>query len=513
MEFLKQFKAARMVSTPLVCIRTFDVKSTVDSISAQFPDEQKPPIILWDCISGYRAVTPAGKNVLDTLFSATESTPTMSEDIVTALRLADTKNTQDLPVIGEDCIFFFANSHMQWKESPVIQAVWNLRDSFKSSGNMICLLANSGAMLPSELQHDVLVLDEPLPSRETLETVVKQTCEFASLPVPTDDTLNNAVDALIGLPYFPAEQSTAMSINVEHKTLDIEELWTRKRQAINQTVGLSVSAGNESLESIGGLSTIKTYMEALLSGREKPHCIIFIDEIEKAVAGSSTDTSGVKQELMQNMLSWMEDTKMRGALFIGVPGAGKSQIAKAIAASKKIPFIKFDLAGMQSSLVGSSGSNVRTAIATVDAVSDKQVLCIGTCNSIEALLPELRSRFRDGIFFFDLPSEIERQSIWNIHRERFHIPSDDKCPNDIGWTGREIEECCSKAYRLNISLVEASKYVIPVSQSSASLIEKLRRECSDKYLSASYTGTYQYHETQTAVATVSDMSGRKMRAS
>jgi len=513
MEFLKQFKAARMVSTPLVCIRTFDVKSTVDSIKSTFTEDKQPPIILWDCISGYRAVTPSGKSVLDTLFSVTESTPTMSEDMVTALRLVDTKNTNDLPVIGEDCIICMANSHMQWKESPVIQAVWNLRDSFKSSGNMLVLLANSGAMLPSELQHDVLVLDEPLPTRQTLETVVRDTFTYAKLPEPSTDTLNSAVDALIGLPYFPAEQSTAMSINVAHKTLDIDELWTRKRQAINQTVGLSVSGGTEKLEAIGGLSTIKGYMEALLSGREKPHCIIFIDEIEKAVAGSSTDTSGVKQELMQNMLSWMEDTKMRGALFIGVPGAGKSQIAKAIAASKGIPFIKFDLAGMQSSLVGSSGSNVRTAIATVDAVSDKQVLCIGTCNSIDALLPELRSRFRDGIFFFDLPSDIERETIWTIHRERFSIPADDIRPNDTGWTGREIEECCSKAYRLNISLVDASKYVIPVSQSSASLIEKLRRECSGKYLSASYTGTYQYQETSQTVATVSDVSGRKMRNS
>jgi hypothetical protein len=510
MEFLKSFTAARQVSTPLVAVRTFDSKSTVDAIRSLFTDDI-PPLILWDCINGFQAITPKSKNVLNTLFSVLESTPVASESLIEALRLVSKKNVQEVPVIGDDCIIFLSNTHLHWSDSNVIQAIWNLRNDFKAHGNMLVMLCGQGATLPSELSHDVLVLDEPLPTRETLENVVCDTFKCAKLPEPNADELLKAVDALIGLPYFPAEQSVAMSIDIEHKSLNVEELWSRKRQTINQTNGLSVSNGKESLDAIGGLQTIKAYMQALLTGREQPHCIIFIDEIEKAYAGSSTDTSGVKQELTQNMLTWMEDTKMRGALFIGVPGAGKSQIAKAIAASYGIPFIKFDLAGMQSSLVGSSGANLRAAIATVDAVSDKRVLCIGTCNSIDALPPELRSRFRDGIFFFDLPTDIERASIWTIHRERFSIPVSDTLPSDNGWTGREIEECCSKAYRLKLSLCDAATYVIPVSQSSGTLIDGLRRDCAGKYLSASYPGIYQYAEQVSSVSTVSETSGRKIR--
>ena len=47
-----------------------------------------------------------------------------------------------------------------------------------------------------------------------------------------------AVDALIGLAAFPAEQALAISLVKRH--LDTEDLWERKRQIIEQTPGLAV---------------------------------------------------------------------------------------------------------------------------------------------------------------------------------------------------------------------------------------------------------------------------------
>src|ERR1039458_9554413 len=145
-----------------------------------------------------------------------------------------------------------------------------------------------------------------------------------------------------------------MCINTETEKLDVDGLWDRKRQTINQTNGLSISSGKESLDAIGGLDNLKTYMHRVMQGNNPPRCIIFTDEIEKQTAGSKSDSSGVKQELIGDLLTWSEDVKMGGALLLGVPGAGKSQISKAIGATYNVPFIRFNFAAMQSSLVGSS---------------------------------------------------------------------------------------------------------------------------------------------------------------
>src|SRR5438105_1061100 len=56
------------------------------------------------------------------------------------------------------------NPQRMWEQVDVLQAIWNLRDRFKSSGAMLVLLTTPGAILPSEIRNDVMVLDEPLPS-------------------------------------------------------------------------------------------------------------------------------------------------------------------------------------------------------------------------------------------------------------------------------------------------------------------------------------------------------------
>src|SRR5881392_3626665 len=151
--------------------------------------------------------------------------------------------------------------------------------------------------------------------------------------------------------------------------------------------------------------------------------------------------------------------------FIGPPGGAKSATAKATGNTARIPTIAFDLAAMESSLVGASTERLRTALKIMDAVSQGRSLFIATCNSIVSLPPELRRRFTLGTFFFDLPSAEEREAIWKIYLAKWNI--DGERPNDEGWTGAEIRECCRKAWRLNLSLKESAEYIVPVSRSAA----------------------------------------------
>lgn len=503
--FIKQLQAASAVSTPLVAIRTFDNSSVISGVEQAFKEGKKAPsMLVWDCLKGLKAVSPAGGEVLDKALKAADINAQMTPDLVTTLGLINT------PKNGiEDTFVFLQNVHLFWSEANIIQGIWNLRNTFKISGSMLVLLVSSGAILPAEIASDVLVLDESLPTESDLATVVRDTFKFANLSEPDTSVINKATAALIGLPFFPAEQSVAMCLDRENSKLDIDGLWARKRQTINQTKGLSVYTGKDKFDDLGGIQNVKNFLTRIMEGNNAPQTIIFIDEIEKAFAGAGTDTSGVKTELTGAMLSWMEDKQVIGIMFIGLPGVGKSQLPKTLGNKYGIPFIKFDLAGMQESLVGNSGTNFRNATAVVDAVSGGKVLAIATCNSIDSLPPELQSRFQLATFFFDAPTEEERESIWKTYRDVYKI-QDSKLPEANGWTGREIKGCCEKAYRLNISLIEAGKYVVPCTISNAAKIEFLRRNSSGKYLSASNEGMYRYKPNE-EIEVESILTGRKMK--
>jgi SpoVK/Ycf46/Vps4 family AAA+-type ATPase len=160
---------------------------------------------------------------------------------------------------------------------------------------------------------------------------------------------------------------------------------------------------------------------------------------------------------------------------------------------------------MQNSLIGSSGERLRAALAVIDAVSQGQSLWIATCNAITTLPPELRRRFTLGTYFFDLPAAEEREQIWNIYRAKYGVSGE--LPNDDGWTGAEIKECCRKAYRLRLSLVDAAQYTVPVSRSAAEQIKTLRQSASGKFLSASAPGIYYW-----AKNALTPVAGRRVRA-
>src|SRR6266567_2304808 len=153
---------------------------------------------------------------------------------------------------------------------------------------------------------------------------------------------------------------------------------------------------------------------------------------------------------------------------------------------------------------GASTERLRTALKIIDAVSQGRMLFIATSNSIASLPPELRRRFTLGTFFFDLPTKEERSAIWKIYIAKYCVSG--ARPEDEGWTGAEIKECCRKAYRLRISLQESAQYIVPVSRSAAEQIKALRQQASGKFLSASQPGVYQLQD-----AAVMPKAGRAFR--
>ena len=119
------------------------------------------------------------------------------------------------------------------------------------------------------------------------------------------------------------------------------------------------------------------------------------------------------------------------------------------------------------------------------------VFVIATANDIEGLPPELMGRF-DRTFFLDLPNDEERKQIFSIHLNRagetfpekkFRI--DDLVEKSRGMVGREIERSVREAQFTALAdqnreiqqadLLTALSEVVPLSKSHAEVIDKIRK--------------------------------------
>ena len=481
-QMIDRFRHARRACVPIIAINTPDPASTIRMVVANTEDPKEGGVavkIAWDIVGGLLALTEDSK-----AFVAQEAEtvdPTQNDPVALC------EVVRRLPRKSVVCMHL---GHRWLGDPAVVQAIWNLRDLFKRDGRTLVLLCRS-VQIPPELGDDVIVLEEPLPDATELAGIVRRLHEGVQLPL-REEHLGDAVDALRGVSAFAAEQITAMSLR--KSGLDLGELWDRKKQQIEQCPALRVlDDPDESFASIGGCESIKSYLSRVLEGQGRPRAIVFLDEIEKMIAGTG-DTSGVSQDQLGVLLSYMQDQKCSGMIFIGPPGAAKSAVAKAAGNSAGIPTIQLDLGAARGSLVGESEQRIRDALKVVTAVSAGSSLWIATCNSFGQLPPELRRRFTLGTFFFDLPTAEERRKIWEIYCRRYFddapvIRYMDQ-PQDEGWTGAEIRQCCDIAWRLECGLVEAADYIVPVSRSAADSLRKLREQANGRFLSASHRGVY-----------------------
>jgi hypothetical protein len=477
--------------------------------------DKKTPLIMWDCINGLKpyANSEAGETVLK------KAVP--QPDIP---GVDPTVNPVQALIFAADffsrSVLFFCNAQRFLDNPSVIQAISNLRELYKNGRCLV--MFGPDILLPPELSQDVMVLDEPLPTEEEISDIVTRLHGEVSSQIDgfeplTDSIMKESVAALCGLASFPAEQTCAMSIIANEKRIDTKQMWDRKRSTVNQTLGIEMLPEESlpSFDDVGGLTEIKEFSKALFSGPSPPRVIVWLDEIEKMYGGLGKngvgDTSGVTQDQLGVMLKEQEFNNWAGSIAVGPPGSGKSLFARTLGKTYKIPVIMLDLGAMKGSLVGQSEQRIRAALKVVKAVAGEGgAFFVATCNDLTILPPELRRRYKYGIWFFDLPDKEERESIWKICLNSFGLTGErsKRTFDDSGWTGAEIRNVCELAWRLNQPLDKASKRIVPVCKSDSARLEKLREAAEDKFLSASHEGTYKRSSADQLRAAIRSESGR-----
>lgn len=477
------FKTYRRAAVPLLAVETADAAGVVKLAVSEAANGAVQPVLVWDCIKGIGAANEPARAIADELNQG-QPAPIATGNPIEALRAIETLGSREnrTAVVMVGLADILADPQTA---TPAKQALWNLRDALPTSGSILIFTVPFGWRNP--FPNDIAVAVDPLPNADELKAIVVRICSAAKAAKPDDEKLGRCADALLGVSRFAAEQAVALSTTPK-TGVNLDGLWQRKRQQVAQTPGLKIYNGREKFSDLGGVEQAKSLFTRLLNGNRKPGCVVFIDEIEKALAGSGgTDSSGVSDALLGYLLTYMEDQQATGAIFYGQPGAAKSALGKAIGNEGEIPTVLFDLGGTKDSLVGNSEARAREALAVITAISAGRPMFIATCNSMKPIKPELIRRFTLGTIFFDLPTDEEKDSIWPIYLKKYELPKQ-PLPNCVGWTGANIKQCCDMADRLGVSLIEAARLVVPGWISARDSIEQRRLDASGKYLSASATG-------------------------
>lgn len=487
---VSQLKKARARGVPLLAIATQDPIATTKTILSSLPSDL--PLLSWDIVDGLSGIGASGIACQEQIAESTNLEALKGDGgLVNSLVFLRSNFSES----GTPIFLTLHNAHRALDDLAIIQALslsrdWAKKGGYLSTGSRsshCVILLGTSFSLPPELSQDILSLEDAPPSEEEIKSLLVQVTSAAGLPEPQPETLAKSAEALLSLSHFAVEQEAAMSLTKEG--LNIADLGERRRVRVQSSPGLYMPSDKPDFSSTGGYTEAKSFLTQLFAGPLGIRSIFFFDEIEKAL-GSSNDSSGVGLRMLGQLLTHMSLSKTSGILFHGVPGSGKTALAQACSGEFGVPFINCSLSEMQNSLVGQSEANLKRALEIDKSIGQGKSLWIATCNEVERIPAPLFRRFDLATFTFDLPTQEERASIWPIQLANYGLDQAQELPLDDGWTGSDIASCCKKAFALGVTVVEASKRVIPLSLSARKTIEKCHKEAEGCFLSSSYPGPF-----------------------
>jgi len=436
--------------------------------------EKKWKVAVWDVASG-----------LHLSGSTNGSQPeTGAGDPLAALR--------SLPALADDkgtAILVLHNFHRFLNSPEVVQTTFAQLVAGKQQRTFVVVLAPTVA-LPAELEKLFVVLEHSLPDRGQLERIATELTSDSPNDLPKGEDLQRVLDAAVGLTRYEAEGAFSLSLT-RHNAIRPEAVWELKAQALRKNNLLTLHRGQESFDSLGGLGNLKDFCRrALRPSKIKPRGVLLLGV---SGSGKSQFCKALGNETSRPTLL-LDIGSLMGSLVGQSEGNLRQALRIADAMSPCILFvdeIEKALSGVGSQ--GDSGVSTRLFGNLLTWLSDHEsdVFFVGTSNDISKLPPEFtRAERFDGVFFLDLPNAVERDAIWTLYRQQFGIPENQTRPDDTSWTGAEVKACCRLAALLDVTLTQAARNIVPVAVTAAESVERLRTWASGRCLCANSPGVY-----------------------
>jgi hypothetical protein len=387
----------------------------------------------------------------------------------------------DLPNIAakgaEKAVWFLRNYHFWLNEPPVIQALQNNLPVYKTKGITLVIVSPEGK-LPLELEREVVVLDFPLPSREELKTILAGLVESTGVEPGNEEAV---LDAAQGLTWEEAENALALAL-VREKQFDPHAICTLKAQMVEKAAALQFSQFTETFVTLGGLENLKEWTLNRFQNRRSGLPFRGILLLGVPGTGKSHFAKALGNEVGWPVLS-LDMGRVFGSL-VGESEAKMREALKVVDAMAPcvlfIDEIEKGLAGVGGSS-NDGGTTQRVGGTFLTWLNDhtSEVFVIATCNDYSKLPPEYTRMGRwDGIFFVDNPTPKERLLILGIYSEAFGVkisPKSIPAPEDLeGYSGAEIRQVAIEAAYNGGDLEAATRFVIPISRSQKDQMDKLR---------------------------------------
>jgi ATP-dependent 26S proteasome regulatory subunit len=476
-----------------VCEAVLEIASALDRLPSN-QDGEMTEIYFWSVSQGMEKAVPA----------PTGDEPRLVAGVQPGIPVAPLKHIEGFVQAGSDdprgkrALFVLKDFHA-WVDNPqVLRTLRDVAGKLVSRHQTIILLSPT-FKVPQDAEKEIAVVPYPLPTSD--ELAVQLDCFIDSLPesVPVHVNGDRATiaRALQGLTRFEADAVLAQAVIAtgEMALSAVDFVLNEKAQIIRKSGTLQFWPEQASYSDVGGLDLLKSWTR-------------------QAMAAFSPEAAAYGIE------------PPRGFLAVGVPGSGKSLLAKAVAGGT-MPLVRLDVGALMGGIVGQSEANTRAALKTIEAVSPcvvwmdevekalgsgggeldggtstrvlgtlltwlqetkAPVFVVATANDISSLRPELIRRFEE-IFFVDVPQHDERAEIFAIHlRKRSRDPEafdlEGLAKQTDGYTGAEIERVVKDALRAAFAdggremgtsdLEMAVKATVPLSTTMTEQIDAMR---------------------------------------
>jgi len=368
------------------------------------------------------------------------------------------------------------------------------------------VLISHEIQIPPELRNFSARVDLQLPGDESLREIVNTVAEgwtkqFRKKVKANPKSFDALVKNLSGLTHSEARRLAYTAIYDDGAITpdDLPQVMKAKYALLSKEGMLHFEFDIEKIANVGGFGRLKTWLRQ-------------------------------RQPAFEGKISGVDMPK--GILLLGVQGCGKSLAAKAVAGVLGIPLLRLEFAAMFNKFHGETERNLRESLKAAEVMqpcvlwidemekgisvgesdggTSKRVLgtfltwmaekkasvfIVATANEIDSLPPELirKGRF-DEIFFVDLPDDMNRALIFEIHlRKRNHDPAHFDLPRlsaaSTGFSGAEIEQSVVAAiYAAHAQQVELNNQHIlqeikstrPLSVVMAERIAHLRNWAKDR---------------------------------
>jgi AAA+ superfamily predicted ATPase len=463
----------------------------------------------WDVVNGFRTFT--AENLTENLKNTGKQ---MDFPAALGVPLAELRKTGSTINADRQKVHYFVylDAHPFIRNNPYCVSMIQQYASILPSVNVCVIFVTPEIAIDDVQAGTMVVADMHTPNVSELVAVLGRLIDGAEHDFPdgvdvSDEDMQQIAQMGLGLTIYEFETHAALAMigatmgedraTVLTKDILLEGIAVGKTEVVKQSEILELYATVDMSE-VGGMKRLKDWVDS------RKNC--FTEEAKDF---------GIEPP--------------KGAVVVGVPGTGKSLIAKAIASTLGIPLVRLDMGRVFSKFVGDSESRMRAALKMVETMApcvlfsdeiDKglggaggggdsgtssrvlgtfltwlndckaPVFNMVTANKIDGLPPELLRKGRfDQIFAVGLPNAGERKEVLDIHlRKRGHEIVFDRqqwarfTEKSNGYVPAEIEQAVKDALITAFNsessigmdhIIQALEEMVPMSRSNAEKINAM----------------------------------------